>query len=65
MLQIQNDDFIKLTDFIKSKYGLNLADRKVLVESRLNNYVLDCGFDNFADYLNLVYNDSTLVRSLI
>ena len=59
MLHIENDDFIKLTEFIKARYGLNLADRKVLVESRLSNYVLDCGFDSFADYLNLVYGDST------
>lgn len=59
MLTIENEDFIKLVGFIKERYGLNLTDRKVLVESRLSNYVLDCGFDSFADYLNLVYNDST------
>ena len=59
MLTIDNDDFIKLVKFIKDRYGINLAERKVLVESRLSNHVLDYGFDNFADYLNLVYNDST------
>ena len=59
MLTIENEDFYKLVDFIKERYGINLTDRKVLVESRLSNYVLDHGFDNFADYLNLVYNDST------
>ena len=59
MLTIENEDFIKLVNFIKERYGINLEQRKVLVESRLSNHVLDYGFDNFADYLNLVYNDST------
>ncbi len=59
MLEIANEDFVKLVKFIKDRYGLNLEDRKILVESRLSNYVLDCGFDNFSDYLRLVYNDST------
>lgn len=59
LLEIANEDFVKLVKFIKDRYGLNLEDRKILVESRLSNYVLDCGFDNFSDYLRLVYNDST------
>ena len=58
MLTIENDDFIKLVNFIKTRYGINLTDRKVLVESRLSNYVLDHGFDNFADYLK-TYSENT------
>ena len=46
-LEISRSDFNKLTGFIKEKYGLNLADKKSLVESRLYNYVLDCGFESF------------------
>lgn len=59
MLQIDNEDFTKLTRFIKKSYGLNLEQKKILVESRLSNYILDCGFNSFKDYLNIVYNDPT------
>lgn len=58
-LEISQPDFDKLTGFIKEKYGLNLVDKKALVESRLYNYVLDCGFESFSEYLNAVYCDET------
>ena len=56
-MQIENDDFQRLAKVIKTKYGLNLFEKKYLVESRLTNYVLDCGFDNFKEYLETVYAD--------
>lgn len=57
MLEINNADFERLVKFIKVKYGLNLYDKKYLVESRLTNYILDCGFDNFTEFLESVYAD--------
>jgi chemotaxis protein methyltransferase CheR len=59
MLQISDKDFRQLVTFVKAKYGLNLADKKFLVESRLNNYILDCGFNDFSDYLSVVYIDTS------
>lgn len=44
-------DFIKLSNYIKSKYGLNLDGKRTMVESRLYNYVLDRGFSSFAEFL--------------
>lgn len=59
MLRINDDDFKKLISFIRKKYGLNLQDKKFLVESRLNNYILDSGFHDFSDYLTMVYCDTS------
>lgn len=56
-MDLKNEDFIKLARIIKVKYGLNLLEKKYLVESRLENYVLDCGFTNFSEYLETVYCD--------
>ena len=39
-LEISQSDFDELTAFIKEKYGLDLARKKSIVESRLSNYVL-------------------------
>ncbi|MBR6101654.1 MAG: protein-glutamate O-methyltransferase CheR [Ruminococcus sp.] len=56
-MELSNEDFIRLAKTIKAKYGLNLTEKKYLIESRLTNYVLDCGFDNFTEYLDSVYAD--------
>ena len=37
-LEISQSDFDELTAFIKEKYGLDLARKKSIVESRLSNY---------------------------
>lgn len=58
-MKLKDEDFIKLAGYIKSKYGLNLTTKKFLVESRLTNYVLDCGFNDFSEYLQTVYCDKS------
>lgn len=56
-MQLSNDDFLRLAKIIKTKYGLDLFQKKYLIESRLTNYVLDCGFEDFGEYLETVYAD--------
>ena len=53
-LEISQSDFDELTAFIKEKYGLDLARKKSIVESRLSNYVLDCGFNSFSEHISCV-----------
>lgn len=56
-MQLSNEDFLRLAKIIKTTYGLDLFQKKYLVESRLTNYVLDCGFEDFGEYLETVYAD--------
>ncbi|SDB06650.1 chemotaxis protein methyltransferase CheR [Ruminococcaceae bacterium FB2012] len=56
-MELRDDDFLRLAKIIKAKYGLDLYEKKYLVESRLKNYVLDCGFDDFGEYFETVYVD--------
>lgn len=58
-MQILECDFERLVKFVKFKYGINLQDKKFLVETRLSNYILDCGFRDFADYCTALYNDTS------
>ena len=44
-------EFLRLSYYIKNKYGLNLEGKKQMVESRLYNYVIDRGFSSFSEYL--------------
>jgi chemotaxis protein methyltransferase CheR len=59
MMSINDNDFVKLTSFIQDNYGINLATKKILIEGRLGNMVIEKGFKNFSDYLTHVFsNDS-------
>ena len=59
MINISNDDFQRLTEYIKSSYGINLSQKKTLIEGRLSNLLREKGYDNFRDYLEMVFTDST------
>lgn len=50
-------EFERLVQFLESRYGINLASKKVIVQGRLDNYLARNGFKNYGDYLNTVEND--------
>jgi chemotaxis protein methyltransferase CheR len=59
MVNINNEEFTMLTNYIKSNYGINLMQKKNLIEGRLSNTIIEKGFTNFKDYLNFVFSDTS------
>lgn len=59
MYSINDEDFKFLTQYIKSNYGINLTQKRTLIEGRLSNIISEKGFDNFTDYLRHVFSDKT------
>lgn len=59
MLSIKEKDFKELTDYIKSNYGINLTQKRNLIEGRLSNIIIEKGFNNFKQYLEHVFSDKT------
>ncbi len=57
MINIRQNEFKKLVDYIESKYGINLSEKKVLVLSRLQNILLQKGFKSFEEYFAFVDSD--------
>ncbi|MFI3253363.1 MAG: protein-glutamate O-methyltransferase CheR [Eubacteriales bacterium] len=51
-LTLLDADFERLTVFIKNNYGINLAQKRQLVASRLGSTVTDQGFGDFSGYIN-------------
>ncbi len=51
-MALTDEDFKKLTTFIKANYGINLAQKRQLVASRLGSTVTDQGFSDFSGYIN-------------
>ena len=48
---ISDEDFRKLTSFIKSEYGITLEAKKQLVTSRLSTLVTEQGYDSFTPFI--------------
>ena len=65
MLKLTDDDFLRLVDFIKTNYGINLEKKRVLIEGRLTGIVSSSGFDSFTDYINYALSDSSGKETII
>lgn len=59
MISINDTEFMNLVTYIKTNYGINLIKKRTLIEGRLTNIIIEKGFDNFSDYLKLVYSDKS------
>lgn len=65
MLSISNNEFIKLTDFVKTNYGINLSHKKHLIEGRLNNLLMLKGFLSYDDYMEFVFKNPKELSQMI
>ncbi len=59
MISLTEKEFFQLTGFIRGNYGINLSEKKGLLESRLQNLLTENGFSNFDDYFHYVLSDQT------
>ena len=53
-MAISEKDFIRLVSFVKSKYGIDLTQKKQLVTSRLSSTVKNLGYQNFTQYVDFL-----------
>jgi len=54
MLTIKQEDFLRLTKFMQDTYGINLTQKKNLIEGRLGKTLVDLGFTNFTQYVDFL-----------
>jgi chemotaxis protein methyltransferase CheR len=59
LISIQQQEFTKLTDYLKQNFGINLTKKKNLIEGRLSNYLSENGYVSFEAYINAVFSDPT------
>lgn len=57
LITLTENEFRKLTTYIKTNYGINLIEKKTLIEGRLNNLLIEKGFHNYSDYMEYVLSD--------
>lgn len=59
MMTISEREFMQLVDYVKDNYGINLVEKKVLIVARLQNILVQKGFNSFSEYYNYVITDKT------
>lgn len=59
LIHITDNEFSTLTTYVKKKYGIDLAKKRVLIESRLTPELHRKGFTSFQQYLDHVFQDQT------
>ena len=56
---IKNEEFQRIAVFMKQRYGIDLSQKKVIVNGRLENYIKQGGWRSFAEFMNAVEHDKT------
>jgi len=59
MIKIKDNEFKYLVEYLKSNYGINLINKRVLLEGRLGNYLAEHGFKDYSSYIKAVQNDKS------
>lgn len=59
MVDIKENEFIKFASFVKSYYGVNLFEKKLLIQGRLQTILTQRNFKNFSEYYNYMIEDKT------
>lgn len=58
-IKIRDDEFLRLVEFMKKTYGINLEKKRHLVEGRLANLIAEHGFGSFAEYLDYIFRKNS------
>lgn len=59
MFQITDAEFDKLMNFVRTKYGIDLSKKRILIQSRLSGVLREHGLKNFNEYINLLFKDTS------
>ena len=61
---ITDEEFRRISVFMKQRYGIDLSQKKVIVNGRLENYIRSNGWHNFNEYMDVVERDKSGSRRL-
>lgn len=59
MVKITDSEFQHLVDYLKKNYGINLQQKRVLLEGRLASYLEDHSYKTYSDYIRVLEADHT------
>ena len=54
---ITEQEFHRIAVYVKQKYGIDLSGKQILVNGRMENYILRNGYSGYDDYMTKVENN--------
>lgn len=54
---LTDKDFQRIVHYVRSNYGIELGQKRVIVEGRMKNYLAANGYDSYESYMNAVEAD--------
>lgn len=62
-----NDEFLRIADHMKQRYGIDLGQKKVIMNGRLENYIRGGGWSSFSNFIDDLEKDKSgkLERDLV
>jgi len=54
MIRLTDNEFDFIVEFMKSNYGINLAKKRLLIESRMYNVLVEKSLKTFSDYFEII-----------
>lgn len=58
MIRLTEQEFVDIVQYFRIHYGINLENKKILIECRMVKELERCGVSSFAEYLRLLQKDS-------
>ena len=58
-MKLNDQDFIRLRDYMYKSFGINLAQKRVLIEGRLSLTLTQRGYKDFGSYIDDLMHDKS------
>lgn len=59
LLQMTDQEFTQLSNFVKTRYGIDLTQKRTMIQGRLTHDLRSRGITSFQEYLKILDNDSS------
>lgn len=56
---LSDEEFLRIAGHMKQHYGIDLSQKKIIINGRLENYIRKGGFHSFSEFMNAVEHDET------
>ncbi len=56
---ITDEEFLRIAAYLKGRYGIDMSQKKIIMNGRLENYIANHGWKNFTEYMDAVQHDPT------
>lgn len=53
-MRMTDAEFLHIVNYVKSRYGIDLGQKRVLISGRLENYLLRHGYQSYEEYIRIV-----------